>query len=558
MKQTIVLTEELARRPYDDIKKVWSLFKDGKLVFGSRCTFVGSCVTTRFGKGGRMLFIELLDGSTVRTLQCICDSEPDEMDDPRRKIDWQPLFSHCTRGATVELTGTIEKSPAAGQPIEFVVTGFKCLGSIKDPATYFLGQRGFIDRDTLRQVPHLRHQTQLFTAIGIIKKVCYSAFHEAMKELGIGEIDPTVLTGNQCEDGAHPFSASILFDAKTVDDIPTKEDGSIDWSKDFFGKRAYLSVSSQLHLEATTLGLKQDAYCMSKVFRAEPSDTSMHLAEFCMPEWEILGGLDRNMAVSQFFLKHIFTRVLDSCQDELDYLEKYRHLDDKKWYDEKSAYLKEKKKDVKAKTLTQAEYESMVKAVEAEYAKRQSIPSLVDRLIKYRDQPFVVTTHRECIKTMLDDVAAGKVKFDKLPAYDDDISRQHEHYITDVLYGGQFVFVRHFPKKIKAFYMPVIDEDDPIEGVEHVDNYDLLMPYLGEVIGASSRIWKEDELVSRMTELGMNLEELDWYIDLRRNASAPHGGGGLGISRLFMGITGIFNARDMQEFPRAYKFSCYG
>lgn len=558
MKQSIVLTSEMAKRPFDDIKKVWKSFKDGTLVYGSSFTFVGSCVTTRFGKAAKMLFIELMDGSTVKTLQCICDSEPDDENDLRRKLDWSPLFSHCTRGATVQLSGTIEKSPAAGQPIEFVVTSFKCLGSIKDPASYFLGQRGFLGRGVLRQVPHLRHQTQLFTAIGIIKKVCYSAFHEAMKELGIGEIDPTLLTGNECESGAHPFSVSTLFDGQTVKDIPVNENGSIDWSKDFFGKRVYLTVSAQLHLEATTVGLKQDAYCMTKAFRAEPSDTTMHLAEFCMPEWEILGDLQRNMSITQFFLKHIFSRLLDSCYDELEYLENYRHLDDKKWYDDQSAYLKERNKDIKAKKLTKDEYEKMVLSLETEYNNRKSLPSLIDRLTKYRDQPFVVTTHRECVRRMLEDVAAGKVKFDKLPSYDDDISRQHEHYITDVMYGGQLVFVRYFPKKIKAFYMPVINEEDPIPDVEHVDNYDLLMPYLGEIVGASTRIDKEDELVNRMTEIGMKTDELEWYIDLRRNASVPHGGGGLGFARLIMGVTGIFNARDTQEFPRAYKFACYG
>ena len=158
---------------------------------------------------------------------------------------------------------------------------------------------------------------------------------------------------------------------------------------------------------------------------------------------------------------------------------------------------------------------------------------------------------------MLQDVADGKVKFDVDPKYADDLNRQHENYITDILFGGIPVFVRFFPKKIKAFYMPVIKEDDVVDGIEHVDNYDLLFPHLGECIGASTRIDNENELVSRMTELGMKLDELDWYIDLRKNSSLPHGGGGLGLSRLFMAISGIQNAKDMNDFPRAYGLSCF-
>jgi len=555
-----VLSLDSAKRQINTIKEIWNQFNQKTLKFSTNVTLIGSCVTVRKGKAGKMLFIELLDGSTVKTLQCICDSAPDELTDKRYSVNWEPLFDHCYRGATVELSGTIESSPAVGQPIEFVVTSFKCLGKIKEPEKYFLGQRGFINRDILRQIPHQRGHTQLFTAIQIIKQVGYQALHEAMAMMGIGEIQPTTISSNECEDGAHPFTISTLFDNKDCKTVPVKEDGSFDWSQDFFGKRVYLTVSSQLHLEATTLSCKRDSYCLTNAFRAEPSTSPAHLAEFIMPEWEIIGGgLIRNMSIAQTLLKHIFTKVLDNCMDELLYLESYRHQDDDVWYSGEKASLKELRKDVKAKKITKEELETKTQVVETEYSRRKGLPSIIDRLSKYRDQAFAITTHEECVRMMLEHVATGKVKFDVIPGYEDDLTRQHEYYISEVLFGGLPTFIRYFPKKIKAFYMPVIKEDTVASrmGIQHVEGYDLIFPYTGEVVGGSQRIHDEDELVSRMTELGMNLDELAWYIQLRRDASLPHGGAGLGLGRLFMVMTGILNNKDMQEFPRGAGLKCF-
>lgn len=160
---------------------------------------------------------------------------------------------------------------------------------------------------------------------------------------------------------------------------------------------------------------------------------------------------------------------------------------------------------------------------------------------------------------LLYSVASGKAKFDAIPGYGDDLTRQHEYYITEQLFGGRPTFVRFFPKKIKAFYMPVIKEDTEASrsGIEHVNGYDLLFPFVGEVVGGSQRIDNEAELRGRMTELGMSLTELQWYIDLRRDASLPHGGAGLGFGRAMIVLTGIHNIKDMQEFPRACGLNCF-
>ena len=556
---TPTLTLDLAKRSTDNIKTIWSLFNKKELKFGTTVTLIGSCVTVRKGKAGKMLFIELLDGSTVKTIQCICDSAPDELTDPRYLINWQSLFDHCCRGATVELIGSIESSPAPLQPIELIVKQFTCLGSIKEPEKYFLGQRGFIGRDILRHIPHQRGHTQLFVAIQIIKQQGYKTLHEAMALMDVGEIQGTLLTGNECEDGAHPFTVTTLLDKQSNNSVSLST-GTIDWSKDFFGKRVYLTVSSQLHLEASVLSSKRDSYCMTVAFRAEPSTSICHLAEFVMPEWEIIGGgLNRNMAIAQTLLKYIFTKVLENCQDELAYLESYRKQEDDVWYSGELASIKELRKDVKTKKISNEDLELKIKQVEAEHEKRQGLPSIIDRLTKYRDQEFAITTHEQCVKIMLSDIAAKKVKFDVVPAYEDDLTRQHEYYISEVIFKGLPTFIRYFPKKIKAFYMPVIKEDTEASrlGIEHVEGYDLIFPLIGEVIGGSQRISSEDELVARMTELNMDLDELAWYIKLRQDATLPHGGAGLGLGRLFMVMTGIFNIKDMQEFPRGAGLKCF-
>jgi asparaginyl-tRNA synthetase len=527
MDSTIQLTADMAQTPYHKIRDIWSCHESSMLALDTQYTICGSCVTLRKGGAGKILFIELLDGSTIRTLQCVATK------------DIANLVDHCTRGATVELTGKIVFSPAGGQPIELSVDGFKCLGKIKDPKTYFLGERGFISRDVLRARPHQRHHTQLFTAIQIIKQESYYAFHEAMGLLKIGEIQPTLITSNECESGAYPFTVTTVVD-QLKDDVK-----SIDWSKDFFGKQTYLTVSSQLHLEATVLGTKRDSYCMTTAFRAEPSKSPMHLAEFLMPEWEIIGGgLTRNMAVAQFTLKHMFSRVLRLCKPELEFLEIYRQTEDKHTYELESSLTK----DVTSKGQLKKAYDE-----------RQKLPSVIDRITKYVDEQFVVTTHEECVRIMLKDLAEHVIEFDVVPGYSDDLTRQHEYYITSVIYKGLPTFVRYFPKQIKAFYMPVIKEDTLASklGVEHVDGYDLLFPYCGEVVGGSQRIDKEDELVSRMKELSMKVEDLDWYVDLRNDASLPHGGAGLGFGRAMIVMTGIHNIKDMQEFPRAYGLACH-
>jgi asparaginyl-tRNA synthetase len=545
MTSCIVLSKELAKSPYHRVKDIWEKYES--LVSDKTQLIIrGQSVTVRSAKAGKLFFVELCDGSTVRTIQSICDSTV------YSDVDWMPLFEQCTRGCTVELTGHLVPSPAPEQPIEFMVTGYQILGLIDDPEKYPLAGRGYISRAFLRQIPEKRQHTQLFLALQIVKQESLKAIQIAMSDLGIGKVLATLFTSNECEGGAFPFKATIL------EPTDVTKDGLPDYSKDFFGKPVYLSVSSQLHLEATVLGSKRDGYCETTACRAEPSESTIHAAAFLMHEWELIGGgIERNMAVAQTVLQTVYQRVLDECPDELSFLQDYQLQE---MIEEDSGYKKEiitLKEKMERGTVSKKVFSKESIAIKIKYKTTVTAPSLIDKIKRYAVEPYVVTTHQECVRQIRDAVQKGDISEDMLLDYGDDLSRLQEYWICDTIGRGMPVFVKYFPKKIKAFYMPILKEDTPCydstgDMVEHVDCYDMLVPGIGEVIGGSQRIDDALVLVDRMKELDMDLEELDWYIGLRRDASMPHGGAGLGFGRLMVSLTGVHNIKDHQDFPRAH------
>jgi asparaginyl-tRNA synthetase len=406
------------------------------------------------------------------------------------------------KGTTIEITGNIIVSLDKNgnsrecQPIELNAVEYKILGEIMNPEIYPLANSNKFSRnmDMLRSIPHIRYHDLLFVAVQIIKQNVYDGLHKAFYNLNINQVQSTHITENECEEGSCPFLVTNLKLGNGNNDI--------NFENDFFGKKVYLTVSGQLHLEATVCGTLRNSYCMTTAFRAEKSNTKMHLAEFCMPEWEIISNdINKNIEIAEYILKYIFKYLIDNCVAELEYLDK----------ENKNSNLK-------------------------------------DKLQKCCDNNFVKITHRECVDMLLTH-NDNKVGFLTKPSYDEDFTREHERYITDVLFNDLPVFVTQYPKKVKAFYMPVIDK---VDDIEYVDNYDLLLPGLGEVIGGSQRISNYDELTERMKEIDMSTDCLQWYLDLRKYGSIPHGGAGLGLSRLFMFVTGLENIKDLQEFPRSY------
>lgn len=541
-------------KEYTTVKKIHKLYLSDTLDLDHIYKVMGTIDAVR-SSGKKMTFVELRSKSSIRTLQCVYfrkgnGDQADEM--------YDELATKCSVGACFAMCGRIKKLDSA-QLYELVIDHFKCFGEIKSRDEYPLGGVKSLHLETLRTIPHLKCQTKLMAAIDLITSTAYRYFHKSMHQFKIGEIQPVILTSNECESGSHPFVVTTLFSDPETGDFTTKlsnipkaetgqvgklesdqiDDIKIDIQKDFFKKPVYLTVSAQLHGEAVAVTTKSSKYWMTKAFRAEKSTGPMHAAEFLMPEWEIITDkLEDNMMVAEQTIKTICQAVLAHHQYELDFLEKYRQKQIQRDYEDSM-----KKLDPESTS-----YDLQKQSIESTYLKKKSQLPLVDRLQKYVIEPFAVSTHAECIRRMLDDERNGLVKFDKSPSLDDDISREHEHYITDVMYEHRPVFLRFFPKKVKAFYMPLVQSDD----VERVNGFDLLLPYIGEVVGGSQRIDSEVELCDRMDELGMDKSQLQWYIDIRKYGSVPHGGAGLGFGRLIMALTGMSSIRDTDQFPRAY------
>ena len=456
------------------------------------------------GKGKSIGFAHLSDGTCLHTLQIIFDvkSLPDDSKDY-----FDDLLKKAKTGMAITTTGLLIKSPGKGQSIEMQAHTYKIFGDVLEPETYPIAksEQG-LSMDFLRTVPHLRYRTDTHLAIGLIRSVIKLAAAEYFDKHGFAEVQVPCITDNECESGANPFTVTTLVNDN-------------DWSKDFFKKHCYLTVSGQLHLEALVLGGLGKAWTMTTAFRAEPSTGPRHLGEFWMLELEFcFGSLEDNMKVNEGCIKYCLQQVLQKCKQEL-------------------VFLQNKFK-----------------------------PNLIETIEKYASLPFVVSSHEECVKMMLDDISTGKViidpdkkpdgdlyTFKEVPDFCDDLSKDHERYITEVLFNSMPVFVRFFPAKIKAFYMPKIDEG---RDVEHVDGFDLLFPEIGEVVGGSQRESDYFKLIERMKEMNVNPDSLQYYLDLRKYGSVPHGGSGIGFDRLMMICTGIFNIRDMVPFPRAFEM-CY-
>jgi asparaginyl-tRNA synthetase len=445
-------------------------------------------------KNKKIAFIRLSDGSTIQTLQIIIDTST-------KPTYFDELIQKGKTGMSLQVIGLIVESPAKGQPIEMQAHEFKIYGDVMSAASCPISKND-PTLEYLRDIPHLRVRNDTFLCINKIKSTLKLAAEDYFKSIKFVEVQVPLITDNECESGANPF---------TVTTIP----GSKDFTKDFFKKPTYLTVSGQLHLEAVVLGGVSKAYCMTTAFRAEPSMSPLHMAEFWMLELEFcFGDLDKNMAVNEGCIKYAFSQILTSCIKELEYLQQKNKSD------------------------------------------------IISRLTRYVENPFIITTHQECIELMLQDIEDKKVTIDvnkkdgdiyvfkDVPTLDGDLTKDHEKYITQILFKDMPVFVRYYPAKIKAFYMPKINKGADIE---RVDNFDLLFPGIGEVVGGSMRESDYDELGNRMDEMGIPKESLQFYLDLRKYGTVPHGGSGIGFDRLMLVATGMNNIRDMIPFPRAYK-----
>lgn len=431
-------------------------------------------VRTRRGNKN-VAFIALNDGSTIHNIQIVADVN----------TFGENLLKDVNTGACIMVLGTLVESPGTEQPVEIQAKNIEIYGKA-DATSYPLQKKGH-SLEFLREIAHLRPRTNTFGAVLRIRHAMAYAIHKYYNDKGFFYIHTPIITGSDAE------GAGALFKVTTLDieNPPRKENGKVDFSEDFFGKEAKLTVSGQLEGELAALALSE-IYTFGPTFRAENSNTPRHLAEFWMIEPEMaFYDIEDNMDLAEDFLKYLIRYALEHCKDDLEFLNKM-------WDKE-----------------------------------------LLERLQFVSDNQFVRLSYTEAIGIL----EKADVKWEFPVFWGADLQSEHERYLVEKHFKKP-VILTNYPKDIKAFYMKQNDDGKTVRAM------DVLFPKIGEIIGGSQREENLDVLTNRIKELGIPEEELWWYIDTRKFGTAPHSGFGLGFERLLLFITGMANIRDVIPFPR--------
>ena len=393
---------------------------------------------------------------------------------------------HLTTGCAIRCHGTLVESKGRGQNFEVQAAELEVLGWVENPDTYPVQPKRH-SFEFLRTVAHLRPRTNTFGAITRIRHTAAKAIHDYFDRNGFYWVNTPIITSSDAEGAGELFRVSTL----DLSNLPMTEQGKIDFDKDFFGREAFLTVSGQLNVEAFCLAMSK-VYTFGPTFRAENSNTARHLAEFWMIEPEIaFANLEDLSELAEDFLKSVFTDVLQ------------RHPEDMAFFAERIE------------------------------------PTAVTRLEKLIESPFVRMDYAEAIRILQN---SGKT-FEFKPDWGLDLQTEHERYLTEQHCQAP-VIVMNYPDEIKAFYMRLNDDGKTVAAM------DVLAPGIGEIIGGSQREERLDVLTRRMQEHDVQLEDYDWFLDLRRYGTVPHAGFGLGFERLLNYITGMSNIRDVIPYPR--------
>ena len=418
-------------------------------------------------------FIDFNDGTHFKTIQLCYDSSLSNFED----------ISKLHIGSAITVDGIIAKSPKK-EDIEIQVKDIKLEGDC--PIDYPIQPKRHT-KEFLREVAYLRPRTNLFNAVFKIRSITSYAIHKYFQERGYVYVHTPIITANDGEGAGEMFKLTTL----DLENIPKLKDGSIDYSKDFFGKKVGLNVTGQLEGESFALAYKK-IYTFGPTFRAENSNTKTHASEFWMIEPEIaFCNLEELMNIEEDMLKYIVKYTMDNAKDEFEFLDKF---------------------------------------VEN---------GLIDKLNILLNNQFVKITHKEAINIL----KKADEKFEFTPEYGEDIAKEHEKYLTEKHFKTP-VFITDWPKDIKAFYMKVNDDDKTVAAV------DLIVPGCGELMGGSQREEDYNKLVNRMKDMNMSDEGLDWYINLRKYGGCIHSGFGMGFERLLIYLTGVENIRDVIPYPR--------
>jgi asparaginyl-tRNA synthetase len=451
----------------------------GRIAVGRTVRVQGWVRTRRDSKAG-VSFIHLHDGSCFAPLQIVASKELSNYESEILKL---------TAGCSLAAEGKLVESPGKGQVYELLATKIEVIGWVDDPDTYPISPKHHT-LEYLRTVAHLRPRTNTIGAVARVRHCLSQATHRFFHERGFYWIHTPIITSNDAE------GAGELFRVSTLDlvNLPRTEGGGIDFSKDFFGRQTFLTVSGQLSVETYCLALTK-VYTFGPTFRAENSNTSRHLSEFWMIEPEVaFADLSDCAILAEEYLKYIFRTVLEERADDMAF-----------------------------------------------FAERIE-KSCVERLEKFIASPFERMEYTDAIRVL---ERSGK-NFEFPVTWGIDLQSEHERYLTDEHVGGPVVVV-NYPKEIKAFYMRLNDDGRTVAAM------DVLAPGIGEIIGGSQREERLDVLDARIEKAGLNKDDYWWYRDLRRYGTVPHCGWGLGFERTINYATGIQNIRDVIPFPRAPK-----
>ena len=447
--------------------------------FGTEVNIKGWVRTRRGNKN--VSFIALNDGSTINNIQIVVDlSHFDE-----------EYLKPITTGACISVTGKLVESQGKGQSLEVQANEVIIYGEA-DPETYPLQKKGHT-MEFLREIAHLRPRTNTFGAIFRIRHHMAFAIHKFFHERGFFYFHTPIITASDAEGAGQMFQVTTL----DLDKLPKTPEGEVDFSDDFFGRPANLTVSGQLEGELAAMALGA-IYTFGPTFRAENSNTPRHLSEFWMIEPEVaFNEIEENMQLAQDFIQYCIQWALDNCQDDLNFLN--------------DMYDKE----------------------------------LIERLKFVVENDFVRLTYTEGVKILEQAVANGH-KFEYRVGWGTDLQSEHERYLVEQHFKKP-VILTDYPQEIKAFYMKLSDDGKTVRAM------DVLFPKIGEIIGGSQREEDYDKLRTRAASMGVPEKDIWWYLDTRRFGTAPHAGFGLGFERLLLFVTGMANIRDVIPFPRTPK-----
>ena len=460
-----------------DFKKVLvkDLYKDVNSYVGDIVEVSGWVKTVRDSKS--FGFIELNDGSFFQNVQIVFDTGLGNFENIRK----------LSISSSIIVVGEVVKTENAKQPFEIKANNIDIVNVADSDYPLQKKRHSF---EYLRTVSHLRPRTNTFNAVFRVRSVLSFAIHKFFNERGFVYVHTPIITGSDCEGAGEMFQVTTL----DVENAPKNADGSIDYSQDFFGKQAHLTVSGQLDVE-TYAHAFSNVYTFGPTFRAENSNTVKHAAEFWMIEPEIcFADLNDDMNLAEDMIKYIISYVLENAPEEMEFFNKFIDT------------------------------------------------NLFDRLHNVLNSDFGRITYTDAIK----ELEKVNDKFQYPVTLGTDIQTEHERYLSEVVFKRP-VFVTDYPKEIKAFYMKLNDDGKTVAAT------DLLVPGIGEIIGGSQREDDFDKLKNRLKELNLREDDYWWYLDLRRYGSCKHAGFGLGFERMMMYLTGMQNIRDVLSFPRTPK-----